>query len=282
MKNIIYLFVLLSLLNLSCSDDNNTVNTGIITPNVEVESSTIKVGCEIEKICSQACTYMILVYRNQPLPVSACPTVTLDNQSKKITVDYGSAPCISNVDSVRISGKYVINYYTNVSSDSIAGKITFTDFRIYKTNNVNDTSYLKISGDDDIGGKKLDSLNYKVTYVMNNNFYRDNGSNGNAILNLSVNANTGSLSNLSDDIFTITGSGTIINSGVSYSYNIFDNTKPIMIYGDCKYPKSGLIKLTSGNGDVIIDFYPNSGACDAIISVLKNNIQVIVDLASRN
>lgn len=282
MKNFIYLLTLFSFLSIYCNNDNSTVNTGITQPNVEVESSTIKVGCEIEKICSQASTFLIMVYRNQPLPTTGCPTVTLDNQSKKITVDYGVVPCISSVDSVRRSGKYVINYFTNVNPDSIAGKITFTDFIIYKTNSITDTSFLKISGDDDIGGKKIDSLNYKVSFAMNNNFFRDNGANGNAVLILNVNAYTGLLSNLYDDIFTITGSGTLINSGISYIYSIFDNSKPVMIYSDCKYPKSGLIKLTANNEDIIIDFYPNSGSCDAIISVLKNNIQVFVDLTLRN
>ena len=144
-----------------------------------------------------------------------------------------------------------------------------------------DTSYLQISGDDDIDGKRIDSLNYKVTYVMNNNFFRDNGSNGNANLTLNVNAFIGTIGVVEDDVFTITDSefpGTMTNGGSTFSYSIFDPIDPIMVYGNCRYPKSGKVMLSLNNNDYTIDFFPNNGACDAIAAITKSGVTVIVDL----
>lgn len=278
MKKYVYLFTVLLVFFYSCGDDSSTT-TPPVTPNIEVESNTLAVSTELEKICTMANGYLILVYNNVSIPAGVCPEVTVNQQSKTITVDYGSTPCVSSVDSARRSGKFTINYYTNVSPDSIAGKVTFTNYRVYKTAITTDTAYLQIAGDDDIGGKKVDASNYRVSYVMNNNFYRDNGTSGNALLNLIINANTGNIGILSDDVFSITGSGTLLNSGTTYAYNIYDTANPLMIYGDCRYPKSGKIKLSANSADVILDFYPNGGGCDAILSILKNSVTVTVDLS---
>ena len=258
-----------------CSSDSNDI---ITPPNVEVEANTIKVTCEFFQICTGANSYLIMVYNNQPIPSTGCPTVTVNTQAMRITVDYGSVPCVSGIDSVRRSGQYKIQYYSNISTDSIAGKVTFTNYRIYRSTNPADTSYLQISGDDDIGGKRIDPLNYRVTYVMNNNFFRDNGSNGNANLTLNVNAFVGAIGVVEDDVFTITGDGTMTNGGSTFSYNIFDPNDPIMVYGNCRYPKSGKVMLSLNNNDYTIDFFPNNGACDAIAAITKSGVTVIVDL----
>lgn len=269
---------IVSLFLISCKSDNTTTNP---TPNVESEASSIKVGCELEKICTQATSFLIMVYRNQTLPSPQCPTVTVNQSSKKIIVDYGSTPCICAFDSTRRSGKYEINYYTNVAPDSIAGKITYSNFQIFRSNDPADSMYIQISGDDDIGGKKIDTLNYRVIFSMNNNFNRNNNTNGNAVITLNVNASIGSIANILDDVFSILGNGTLTNSGITYSYNIYDNNKPLIINGNCKYPVSGLVKFSANNVEVINDFYPYNGACDPFVSITKNSVSVIVNLTSK-
>ncbi len=275
--NILFIFVL-SFYFISCKSDTSTNPP----PNVESEASTIKVGCELEKICSQATSFLIMVYRNQTIISPQCPTVTVNTSSKKIIVDYGSTPCICAYDSTRKSGKYEINYYTNVAPDSIAGKITYSNFQIFRSNNPTDSIYLQISGDDDIGGKKIDTANYRAVFVMNNNFNRNNDTNGNAVITLNANVSIGTLSSITDDVFSILGAGTLTNAGVTYTYNIYDNNKPLIIYGNCKYPVSGLVRLSANNTDIVNDFYPYNGACDPFVAIIKNNVQVIVDLTSRN
>lgn len=274
------LFLLFPIFFISCGSDNS-INPAP-PPNVENESSTIKVGCELEKICTQATSFLIMVYRNQNIISPQCPTVTVNPSSKKIIVDYGSTPCICAYDSTRKSGKFEINYYTNVAPDSIAGKITYSNFQIFRSKNPSDSLYLQVSGDDDIGGKMLDSINYRVVFDMNNNFNRNNNTNGNAIIVLNVNVSIGTLSSILDDVFSILGSGSLTNAGITYTYNIFDANKPLMIYGYCKYPTSGLVRLTADNVDIINDFYPYNGNCDPFVAITKNNVQVIVDLTSKN
>ncbi|MCX7833844.1 MAG: hypothetical protein N2490_06515 [Ignavibacteria bacterium] len=272
-----FITFILSLCLIACKSETVTSPT----PNVESESSTIKVGCELEKICTHAASLLIMVYRNQTLPSPQCPIVTWNSSAKKIIVDYGSTPCICSFDSTRKSGKYEINYYTNVAPDSIAGKITYSNFQIFRSNNPSDSLFMQISGSDDIGGVKLDSLNYRVIISMNNNFNRNNNTNGNAVITLNANVSIGSVGNILDDVFSILGNGALTNSGVTYTYNIYDNNKPLVMYSTCKYPVSGLVRLTSNNIEVINDFYPHNGACDPIVSILKNNVSVIVDLSSK-
>lgn len=278
-KLILFVLMSFSVIFFTCGDDETT-NTPVI-PNVEVESSTMRVGCELEKICSEAASFMIMVYRNQTIPSPSCPTITVNQSAKKITVDYGSTPCISGLDSTRRSGKYDINYYTNVASDSIAGKITYSNFQIFRSNNVTDSFYIQFSGDDDVTGKMLDSSSYRVYFDMNNNFSRNNNTNGNTDILMTGNVAIGNIAISTDDVFSILGNGTLINGGVTYLYNIYDVTKPLMIYGNCKYARSGLIKLTANNKDMIVDYYPNNGNCDAIITVNKDNVTVTVDLSSK-
>jgi len=269
----------ISLFLLSCNDDDTTTNPPV-TPNVTVESGTMRVGCEIEKICTEAASFMILVYRNQTLPNPSCPVITHNTSAKKITVDYGTVPCISGLDSTRRSGKYEINYYSSVAPDSIAGKITFSNFQIFRSNNASDSLYVQFSGDDDVGGKMVDSSRYKIYIEVNNNFNRNNNTNGNTDISYTGTVNIGNLSVSTDDLFSLLGNGTLINAGTSYVYSTYDTTKPLLIYGNCKYAHSGLIKLTTGGKDVIIDYYPYNGACDPYIAVTKDGATVTVDLTS--
>ena len=281
MKKILLLTILsISLILFTCGDDSTTNIP--VTPNVENEASTVRVGCEIEKICSEAASFMIMAYRNQTIPSPSCPTITHNQSAKKITVDYGNTPCISGLDSTRKSGKYEINYYTGVSSDSIAGKITFSNFQVFRSTNVTDSFYIQFSGDDDIAGRMLpDSFTYNIYFDMNNNFNRNNNTNGNTDIMMMGTVSIGNLAVSTDDVFSLIGTGTLINVGVSFAYLTHDLTKPLMIYGNCKYARSGLVKLTADNKDMIIDYYPNNGNCDAIITVRKDNVTVTVDLSSK-
>ncbi len=276
-KFTVFLILLLPVFYYSCSDNSSS---SPIIPNVKVESSTVRVGCEIEKICTEAASFMIMVYRNQPLPTPVCPVITHNTSAKKITVDYGSTPCISELDSTRKSGKYEINYYTNVSADSIAGKITFSNFQVFRSNNPTDTMFIQFSGDDDVAGMRIDSAAYRLYIKANNNFNRNNNTNGNTDIFYTGTVNIGTLAVSTDDIFSLLGTGTLINSGTSYIYSIYDQNNPMIIYGNCKYAQSGLIRLTTGGKDVIINYYPNNGNCDPIITITKDNVTVTVNLST--
>lgn len=276
--NTTLVLLLLTFIFYSCGGDSSPTSPAI--PNVTVESSTMRVGCEIEKICTEAASFMIMIYRNLPLPNPVCPVITHNPSSKKITVDYGSVPCISGLDSTRRSGKYEINYYTNVSTDSIAGKITFSNFQIFRSNNLTDSMYIQFSGDDDVGGMRIDTNHYRLYIRANNNFNRNNNTNGNTNITYTGIVNIGTLTISTDDVFTLLGSGTLVNSGTTFLYNIYDQNNPMLIYGDCKYAQSGLLKLTSDGKDVIVNYYPNNGACDPIITVTKDNVTVTVNLSN--
>lgn len=256
-----------------CSSDDTTVTPPVV--NVENEAYVGKAATEVMKICATANSYLVLIYRNQPIPSGTCPVVTVDSSSKKIDVDYGTVPCISPDDSVKRSGKYTINYFTNTGPDSAACKVTFTNYRVYRTKT--DTNFVQISGDDDIGFRRIDTVNYVGVYDMNNNYARNNLTNDNINMTLNVAAYTGVLAIITDDNFSITGTGSITAGGTAYTYAI-DSNNPLRLYGNCRYPRYGKVTLSGGNINVGLDFTPNSGGCDPFVGITKEGVTVIFNL----
>ncbi|MBN1632562.1 MAG: hypothetical protein JW917_00175 [Ignavibacteria bacterium] len=280
MKKLI-LFVLLafSIILFTCGDDSTT-NTPV-TPNVETEASTVRVECELEKMCTDAVLLLIKVHRNLPITSVICPVITHNQSAKKIIVDYGNVPCLSGSNLTRRKGKYEINYEHIFQNDSLTAKITFTDFHIYRSIDTNDSFNVLFSGFDDIICKMIDSSTYRLYFYLKNNFNRSYYSYESTDILINGIVDIGDLGTWGDDVFLLTGSGSILNGNSLFGYNIFDSGNPIKIQDNCKYPLSGLIKLTSSYQDMIVDYFPNTGYCDDIITIRNNNTIDTVYLSSK-
>lgn len=271
--------LLISLIIFTCSDDTTT-NTPL-TPTFETEACIVRVGCELEKMCTDAVLLLIKVHRNLPITSVLCPVITHNQSANKIIVDYGNIPCLSGTNLTRRKGKYEINYEHIVQNDSLTAKITFTDFHIYRSIDTSDSFNVLFSGFDDITCKMIDSLTYRLYFYLRNNFNRNNYYHGNTDIRINGTVNIGDLCAWGDDVFLLTGSGSIINGNSYYGYNIFDSGNPLKIKDNCKYPLSGIIKLTSSYQDIIVDYFPNTGYCDDIITIKNNNTTATIYLSSK-
>ncbi len=258
-------------------DDGNPIN--VINVVVDDEAGALKAVSETIKLLSTVNSYLIALANNQPINSTGCPNVTLDSIAKKITVDYGNTPCSSVQDPVRKSGKYTIQYFINSAKDSVAADVSFSSFRIYKGST--DTNYAHISGNDNVKTKKAVSGGiFYSSFTANNIYDRSNGTNYNVNLTLPVTVEYGSPSVMTDDIYSVGGTGTVSTGGNTYSYSVFDSNSPVKIYGDCRYPKSGKVRFAYNNIDVDTDFYPNNGACDAVVNISKYGVTITIDLGN--
>lgn len=280
MKNII-LFVLFvfSILLFTCGEDTTT-NTPV-TPTFETEAGIVRIGCELEKMCTDVVLLLIKVHRNLPITSVLCPVITHNQSAKKIIVDYGNVPCLSGANLTRRKGKYEINYEHIVLNDSLTAKIAFSDFHIYRSIYTSDSFNVLFSGSDEITCKMIDSSTYRLYFYLKNYFNRNNYSHGSTDIFINGTVDIGDLGTWGDDVFLLTGSGSILNGNSLFGYNIFDSGNPLKIKDNCKYPVSGLIKLTSSYQDMIVDYFPNTGYCDDIITIKNYNTTATIYLSSK-
>ena len=271
--NILNFGLLILLLNANCNKDD------VLSPedtDITNEAAFMKSTVEIQKICSNANSYLILVANNITTISGSCPAVTVSTPTNTITVDYGTTPCNNALDQVKRSGSYTISYFINSGKDSMSAVISFNNYRVYK----GDTSYITITGNDAISSKKILVSVYQSTFNSNNTFTINTGKVKTAAVNMTVTSNIGDPYNYSDDIYYIKGSGTVTNQtlNLSYGYSI-DPGFAVTYQTNCKYPYSGIVNLDIGGNRVTVDFSPNNSSCDAIISITKFGTPKTIDLS---
>lgn len=77
-----------------------------------------------------------------------------------------------------------------------------------------------------------------------------------------------------DDQFLKSGGGTItINDELTFMRNI---TEPVFIDRTCRYPMSGVVKITRGDEEMTIDY--GDGECDNIAIVTKDGVEEEIEL----
>jgi hypothetical protein len=271
--NILNFGLLILLMNANCNKND------VLSPedtDITNEAAFMKNTVEIQKICSNANSYLILVANNITTISGSCPAVTVSTPFNTITVDYGATPCTNSLDQVKRSGSYTISYFINSGKDSMSAVISLNNYRVYK----GDTSYIAITGNDEISSKKILGSQYQSTFNSSNTFTINTGKVKTANVNMTVNSNIGDPYNYSDDVYNIKGSGTVANQtlGLSYGYSI-DPNFAITYQTNCKYPTYGKVYLGFGGYIFTVDFSPNNSSCDAIISITKYGVTKTIDLS---
>jgi hypothetical protein len=259
----------------SCSNPEEAAN--IVLQSFDNEGMAIKQIVEIQSVCTDAASYLIMLANGQNINQTGCPIISTDTVAKKITVDFGNTPCTPYSEGVKRSGGYTINYYINSSGDSITGKINYNNYKVYKT--TTDTAYIKITGNDDLSIKEKTSTDYDMTIIANNTLNFSDGKTGSVTLNQIVSVIINNITLFTDDVYKIFGTGIVTANGDTYGYSIYDPNNKLEIYGDCYYPKKGLVKLTYNSADIDVDFSPENSACDAIIGMTKFGVTVKIDFS---
>lgn len=297
-KSFTYLFLALAAVCFisfeACNKNSDVVSpTGSTEENVDAESSSSKNSSESISTTTDAFTYLTQIANGITVNTGGCPTVTATSTGGTtwtITVDYGSTPCMTISDSIRRSGKYIIYGYITPAKDSVYGSLTFPSESPYKVYRIkgssSDTNYVTIQNTSAslftfVAGKRIDTANFRGGFTVNNILTTNTGIAKTINLTLTLRANLGVLNVFSDDSYYIKGAGTVLDNryGVQFAYLIADS---LNIRTDCRYPLRGKIGLTYQAGGVqsvtYVDFFPNSGACDGVVTLVKGVFSKSINL----
>jgi len=185
--------------------------------------------------------------------LSSCATISVDSISVPhvMTIDFGSTNCMGN-DGRNRRGKIIVTY----SGDDFRAQghtrtITFDEFYV-NDNQVTGTK--KITN----MGKNGEGHTY-FNIETNGSMVTEKGTithNSNRVRTWISGEDTEARE---DDVFSITGSGSrMLDNGKSFTMEI---VSPIIRANDCKWIKSGVIKMTGpDNKERSIDF--GNGDCD--------------------
>ncbi|MCW3116204.1 MAG: hypothetical protein JWM28_286 [Chitinophagaceae bacterium] len=206
-------------------------------------------------------------------PVS-CATITVNVDTKKITIDFGTG-CVNPLTGRTRSGKIIVGYtganYTQATErtiefvnyktvDTVTLNGTFTQSNIVRTDNRVDFTLSSSGFTFLFADGKTHTL---VTYTRN------------FVINLGAN-----LRDFSDNTTTISGSTTGINKeGEAYSVTI---TTPVVLSGACAldlifYPTTGAYDIKIGSRPKFMLSW-GSGACDKIVTVVYLGISIDITL----
>ena len=229
------------------------------------QATTEKTFNDVESISDQASTLSSgshMAYRTTGTTSLGCATVTRSGDS--IIIDFGSNNCTC-LDGRARRGKIIVTY-TGIYADSgSTHTITFDNF--YQNNN-------KVTG------------TKTVTNIGHN-------ASGQPVFNVSVNGSVtlsggGTISSVwtrvrtwisgystpldfTDDIYSISGSGTLIRAnGAHVAVDIPVNT-PLVIAAGCRYIEAGTITFTLANGKTNSLNYGDTPLCDNTAQLTTSN-----------
>ncbi len=275
---LLVLFFSLILVQSGCDKTEDPVTP--VDESVEKETVTSKDMAALTNLLTSA-NSILWRYINTG-PGTGCPNVAYDSGFGALQVNYGSFPgCAPPLDGVTRSGKYELGCYVTPSLDSMYSFISFTDFRMYKytTTPQVDTNAVRVTGFMNFSSKKNTDGSFT---------FRAGGSGGFATLagfnrtvesiNLVGNVNFNNVSITTDDVYSIYGSINFKNGEGNTHNATITQANALQIKGDCRYPLSGILRITSTGVDC--DFSPNANACDAIAKLTKGSNVKTVDFTN--
>ncbi|MBS1494161.1 MAG: hypothetical protein JST55_11650 [Bacteroidetes bacterium] len=279
------ILLFLSLVTHNGCKQEDEVITPVVDENVDKESASAKNISMVIKFLTDANSFGWAEANNITPVTNFCPNLYNDSAQVPHVLDvvYSAFPGCAGMDGVRRSGKYTLSYTLNSAGDSLYSEISFNDFRIYKNNDLSDT-VIRIIGGLKFSSKRVSGTSYRfhssgevflqTLYTGNKDF---------VITSLEGTANLNSLSDVTDDTYTLYGTGNIDDSGNSASYGIsIAASTPLLFNSTCKYPLTGTANFTKGGVTTGCDFSPNSGSCDAIVKFTRGSFSKTVDLSTTN
>jgi hypothetical protein len=248
----------------SCNRDGAPVKEYVLSENDEGFAQDFS---QMEFLSANAENMADIAYSTSAANFNGCqPAITHDTNLNVIVIDFG-AEC-KEADHLTRKGRIIINYTRNYFDSGSTKTILFDN---YTYNNMRMTGYNIIENRGvGINGRIYFSIAIKDTLFMQG----DAG----YISRLSERSRTwiegaGSPLSFADDVFDITGSGSLKRANNYYcDVNILDKLR---MTGDCKYIRSGLMQTIPKDGDSrVINF--GSGNCDddATLDVKGKNFEI--------
>lgn len=238
---------------------DDTEETGYATEQAVSEKSFN----DAEAIADQASTIASggsLSYKGTGI-TSACATVT--RSAGLITVDFGATNCLCNDGRYR-RGKIIINYTGAYADSGSTHTITFDNF--YQNDNKIAGSKTVTNMGHNSSGQPYFDVNVNGTVTL--------ASSGGVVTTLSHRTRTWiagytTTGDFSDDVYSLTGSGSITRpSGTTINVTI-SNLSPLIIAAGCRWIEAGTITFALPSGLSRSINYGTAATCDnqAVLSL---------------
>jgi hypothetical protein len=181
---------------------------------------------------------------------AGCPNFYFNLQARQFTLDYGSG-CTGKDGRTR-SGTITVQFSGKLS----AGATLTLTYNNYKTNDKTFSGQIAATI----------SNNNTIALVISDATVTDDNGTATVNANLTMTANLNDTPQApDDDVYAISGAGTVNEGGKTYSFTISD---PLLFQVGCNFPTSGKMAITTTNSpDATIDFFPDNGACDDVAVV---------------
>jgi len=201
-----------------------------------------------------------------------CATVTVDSEEfpKTVTINYEEG-CTGRMG---LQKKGIITIYMTDTIINEGAEYTVTyDNLVMGQREISKTAYFKNLGPNDDG-------NWVISYELSSTTtFEKNGQEYIIVRELSGERewlDGFDTPQMSDDIFFLSGSGTItVNDEIKFTKEIIE---PLLIDRACRFPLSGIVEITRNDETMTIDF--GTGECDNIAVVTKDGESEEIELNS--
>jgi hypothetical protein len=259
-----------SLMLIACKKSSTNENDSDVRPAEDQSTAEITFN-DAQQIADEAATTGSLSnFRNtnNTVVMSGCATVTRDlvSNPRRVTVDFGTANCMC-ADGKNRRGKVIITFTGAYKDPGTVINISFDNYF------VNDNQVLGTKTVTNNGRNNNGNLSWTVS-VNGSVVLASNGGTINWVSTRTREMIAGEATPLwTDDIYLITGSGTLTSSnGRNCSFNIINALRREI---GCRWITSGKVEITPQNRPArTLDF--GSGACDnqATVTILGQTFPI--------
>jgi hypothetical protein len=243
----------------ACRKNKTTTEDTSYATNQAVSEQTFT---DVQTIADQASTITSgsLNYRIAATTGTGCASVT--RSAGVININFGSSDCLCHDGRLR-RGTIIVTYTGNYSDVGSVHTITFDNF-YQNDNKVTGTKTVTNMGNNSLGQPCYNiSINGAVTLsgggTMSATWQRIR----------TWTAGYTTPDEPADDVFQVTGSGTMITvAGIFVNINI---SSPLTIANDCRWVEAGSVTYTLPGGATRVLNYGNSPVCDDLATLILAN-----------
>lgn len=182
---------------------------------------------------------------------TACGSVT--HSGNTFTIDFGTANCLCS-DGRNRRGKIIVTYTGNYVDSASSHTITFDNY-YQNDNKVEGTKTVTNMGNNSAGQP---FFNITVNGMITKPDGTTIGSSWTRVRTWTEGYNTPI--NWTDDVYQITGSGTVTRTAGTVNVNI---TSPLVVALNCRWIEAGSVTYTLASGATRVLNYGTTPACDA-------------------
>lgn len=239
----------------SCKKNDKDVaeDTGYSTEHTVAEKSFD----DAQSIADMAATVASgsnLGYKTTELTAGGCATVTRSTGS--IVIDFGATNCMC-LDGRNRRGKILVAYTGAYADSGSVHTITFDNY-YQNDNKVEGTKTVTNMGNNSAGQPYF-------SVVVSGTIILSTGGTMTTAFNRTRTWTAGytTLGDRSDDVYAITGGGTITRPSGSVVAVAISNTAPLLVAAGCRWIEAGTITYTLASGAMRTINYGTTPACDA-------------------